>query len=113
MGQYPISSFQKYLSPSSNRSPLKVRIAKGKRGTEVSPKIKQEELDMKFTNTKSQVKEVGTSAVEWGKATVKLAKAVVKVPVAVGKDVSSSAKTYAENRSAYKEWLKSREQPQD
>ena len=79
---------------------------------EVSPKNLKEELDMKFTNTKSQVKEVGTSAVEWGKATVKLAKAVVKVPVAVGKDVSSTAKTYAENRGAYKEWLKSREQPQ-
>ena len=67
---------------------------------------------MKFTNTKSQVKEVGTSTVEWGKATVNLVKAVVKVPVAVGKDVSSNVQTAREARKAYEEWLKSREQPQ-
>ena len=57
---------------------------------------------MKFTNTKSQVKEVGTSAVEWGKATVNFAKAVVKVPVAVGKDVSAGAKLYAEFKREYR-----------
>lgn len=58
---------------------------------------------MKFTNTKSQVKEVGTSAVEWGKATFNLTKAVVKVPVAIGKDVSAEAKLWAEFRRQYKE----------
>ena len=67
---------------------------------------------MKFTNTKSQVKEVGTSTVEWGKATVNLVKAVVKVPVAVGKDVSTHVQITREARKAYEEWLKSREQPQ-
>lgn len=59
---------------------------------------------MKFTNTKSQLKEVGTSAVEWGKATVNLTKAVLKVPVAVGKDVSINAKEHSEMRKAWKEW---------
>lgn len=67
---------------------------------------------MKFTNTKSQVKEVGTSAVEWGKATVKFATSIVKVPVAVGKDISSNVRTAREARKAYEEWLKSQEQPQ-
>lgn len=67
---------------------------------------------MKFVNTKSQVKEVGTSAVEWGKATVNLTKAIIKVPVAVGKDVSTHVQTTREARKAYEEWLKSREQPQ-
>lgn len=67
---------------------------------------------MKFTNTKAQLKEVGTSAVEWGKATANLTKAVVKLPVAVGKDCSATAKDFAEGRRAYREWLKTREQPQ-
>lgn len=67
---------------------------------------------MKFINTKSQIKEVGTSAVEWGKATVNLTKAIIKVPVAVGKDVSTHVQTTREARKAYEEWLKSREQPQ-
>lgn len=67
---------------------------------------------MKFTNTKSQIKEVGTSTVEWGKATVNLAMAVVKVPVAGCKDISSNVQTAYEARKAYKEWLKSGEQPQ-
>ena len=67
---------------------------------------------MKFTNTKTQVKEVGTSAVTWGKATVKLATSIVKVPVAVGKDVSTNVRTAREARKAYEEWLKSREQPE-
>ena len=59
---------------------------------------------MKFTNTKSQVKEVGTSAVEWGKSTGKLVKAIVKVPVAVGKDISVDTKKHAEMRKAWREW---------
>ena len=67
---------------------------------------------MKFVNTKSQVKEVGTSAVEWGKATINLTKAIIKVPVAVGKDVSTHVQTTREARKAYEEWLKSREQSQ-
>jgi hypothetical protein len=64
---------------------------------------------MKFTNTKSQVKEVGTSAVEWGKATWNLTKAVVKVPVAVGKDVSVASKAMREFRKAYIEARKAEE----
>ena len=67
---------------------------------------------MKFVNTKSQVKEVGTSAVEWGKATANLTKAIIKVPVAVGKDISTHVQTTREARKAYEEWLKSREQSQ-
>lgn len=59
---------------------------------------------MKFTHTKSQVKEVGTNAVAFGKAAVALTKSVVKVPVATGKDISESAKRFAEDRKAWKAW---------
>ena len=64
---------------------------------------------MKFTNTKSQVKEVGTNAVAFGKAGYKLVKSIVKVPVAVGKDVSAGAKLYAE----VKRELKARQKPEE
>lgn len=43
---------------------------------------------MKLTNTKSQVKEVGTNAVAFGKATWALVKSTAKVPYALGLDVS-------------------------
>lgn len=43
---------------------------------------------MKFTNTKSQVKEVGTNAVAFGKSALALAKSTVKIPYALGLDVS-------------------------
>ena len=42
---------------------------------------------MKFTNTKAQVKEVGSASVDFAKATGRLVKSIVLVPVAVGKDV--------------------------
>lgn len=58
---------------------------------------------MKFTNTKSQIKEVGTATAEWGKATWNLTKAVVKVPVAVGKDVSTAVKEAREMRALFNE----------
>ena len=65
---------------------------------------------MKFTNTKEQVKEVGTNAVAFGKAGYALVKSVVKVPVAVGKDVSVNAKEHSEMRKAWKEWKAQQEQ---
>jgi hypothetical protein len=43
---------------------------------------------MKFTNTKTQVKEVGTNAVAVGKAVWALAKSTAKIPYALGLDVS-------------------------
>ena len=68
---------------------------------------------MKFTNTKAQVKEVGTNAKAFAKAGRALVKSVVKVPVAVGKDVSISAKEHSEMRKAWKEWKAQQEQPDE
>lgn len=59
---------------------------------------------MKFTNTKSQVKEVGTNAVAFGKATVALTKSVVKVPIAICKDTSEIHKGLVEDRKRFREW---------
>lgn len=64
---------------------------------------------MKFTNTKVQVKEVGTNAVAFGKAGCAFVKSIVKVPVAVGKDISVSAKQHAEEREAWKKWRAERD----
>jgi hypothetical protein len=73
----------------------------------------KEELGMKFTNTKAQVKEVGTNAVAFGKAGYALVKSIVKVPVAVGKDVSDNVKTAREARRLYQEWLDKQSQPEE
>ena len=43
---------------------------------------------MKFTNTKAQVKEVGTDVKIIAKTSAKLVGDLLKVPVAVGKDIS-------------------------
>ena len=68
---------------------------------------------MKFTNTKAQVKEVGTNAVAFGKAGCALVKSVVKVPVATGKDLSTAYKDYSANRKAYQEWKAKQGQPDE
>lgn len=54
---------------------------------------------MKFTNTKSQVKEVGTNAVAFGKATWALVKSTAKIPYALGLDVSVCIKNRKSEKS--------------
>ena len=60
---------------------------------------------MKFTNTKSAVKEVGSASVEFAKATGRLVKSIVTVPVAVGKDVVEHQKFKSEAMKIYEKHL--------
>lgn len=47
---------------------------------------------MKFTNTKTQCKEVGANAKAFGKATWALVKSTSKVPYMLGLDISTRIK---------------------